>query len=323
MIIAIFTTNEMLPELAQLTCFIAVAEELHFGRAAERLCMTQAPLSRQIQALEHSIGAKLFERTSRTVRLTSAGRVFLIDARRVLNMSKQAATTAVLTSRGVVGRVTVGFTSVMGFELMPMLTKAARKALPDIDLVLKEMVAVAQLEALENNAIDIGFLWPLQCRLRLEYQAAFQDPLMVALRVDHPLAKRSHIGLDSLEGLPFIMYSPGQGKYLYNRDNGLFVSSGVIPNYIQHLDHVLTILCMVRSGMGVSIVPASSSFLRLEDVVFRPLKGNDIVMAGRMAWRPDHHNPALANFRDFASEFLTNAWARRKSPIARTALGAA
>ena len=301
----------MISDLNQLTCFVTVAEELHFGRAAERLYMTQPPLTRQIQALEHALGVKLFERTSRTVRLTAAGRVFLTDATRLLNLAKQATTTARRTSNGESGRVTIGFTPVMGFDLMPKLISSAQKTLPDIDLVLQEMVAIAQLQALENNTIDVGFLWPLPCRLPLEFQTVFREPLVVVLPIDHPLASHNHIALDDLNGLPFVMYSSGQGKYFYSLVNGLFVSSGVTPRYIQHVDHVLTTVCMVRSGMGVAIVPASASQLRFDDVVFRPLNRNDIKTEGRMAWRADYQNPALATFRSFASDFFARRQAAK------------
>ena len=265
--------------------------------------MTQPPLSRQIALLEHALGVRLFERTSRTVRLTTAGRVFLTDARRLLNLAKQAATNAQRSSKGETGRVTIGFTSVMGFDLMPNLIAAAQKALPDIDVVLKEMVTVAQLEALENNTIDMGFLWPLATRLHLEYQTVFREPLMLVLPVEHPLAARDRIVVDDLNDLPFVMYSSGQGKYFYSLVTGLFVSSGVMPKYIQHLDHVHTIVGLVRSGVGVSIVPAAASQLRFDNVVFRPLWRN-VIAESRMAWRADYDNPALTTFRNFASTFF-------------------
>ncbi len=294
----------MIHDLSQLVCFITVAEELHFGRAAERLCMTQPPLSRQIQLLEHSLGVKLFERTSRTVQLTVAGRVFLTDARRILNLAKQAETTAQRTSTGQSGRVVVGFTTVMGFDLMPKLIASAQQALPEIDIVLREMVTVDQLKALESNTIDVGFLWPLASRLPLKHQTVYRDPLMVVLPLDHPLASADEIALGDLDDLPFIMYSPGQGRYFYSLVNGLFVSAGVVPRFIQHLDQVLTVVGLVRTRMGVSIVPAFVSQFQFSDIVFKPLSQKNATVEGRMAWRDDHKNPALETFRRFASEFF-------------------
>lgn len=300
----------MILDLQQMNCFVAVAEELHFGRAAERLCMSQPPLSRQIQLLEHALGVQLFERTSRSVRLTVAGQVFLGDARRLLNLAKQAAATAQRTSKGEAGRVTIGFTSVMGFDLVPNLIAAAQRALPEIDVVLKEMVTVAQLDALENNTIDLGFMRPLAGRHTLSHQIVAREPLMVALPVDHPLTARSRIELHDMDGLPFVMYTPTQGKYYYSMITGLFVSTGVVPNYIQYLDHVHTVVGLVRSGLGVSIVPASAAQLRFENVVFRPMWRDDVFSESRMTWRPDHHNPALDTFRTFAVDYFAGKMPR-------------
>ena len=267
--------------------------------------MTQPPLTRQVQALEHALGVKLFERTSRTVRLTTAGRVFLTDATRLLNLAKQAAATAQRVGKGETGRVTIGFTSVMGFDLIPSLINSAQKALPDLDVVLREMVTVAQLEALENNTIDLGFLWPLASRLSLKHRVVFRDPLMVVLPVGHPLATCKRVALDDVNGLPFVMYSPGQGAYFYSLIQGLLVSSGVTPRMIQHVDQVLTVVNLVRSGIGISIVPASISQFHADKVVFRPMDRNDVIAEGRMAWRADCQNPALASFLGFAADFFS------------------
>lgn len=301
----------MIPDLNQLTCFVVVAEELHFGRAAERLCMTQPPLTRQIQALEHSLGVKLFERTSRTVRLTTAGCVFLTDATRLLNMAKQAAATARRVGKGEAGRITIGFTSVMGFDLIPNLVASAEKALPDFDVVLNEMVTVAQLQALENNTIDLGFLWPLANRLPLKHNTVFRDPLVVALPVGHPLATGKRVALEDLNGLPFVMFSPGQGTYFYSLIQGLLISAGVTPKFVQHVDQVLSVVNLVRSGIGVSIVPASVSQFHPDKVVFRPMSRNDVLAEGRMTWRADYQNPALATFLGFASKFFAEREAAR------------
>jgi DNA-binding transcriptional LysR family regulator len=291
----------MINDLTQLACFVAVAEELHFGRAAERLCMTQPPLSRQIQLLEHSLGVRLFERTSRVVRLTAAGRVFLTDATRLLNLAKQAAATAQRTSRGEIGRVIVGFTTVIGFDLMPGLIASAQRKLPNIDIVLKEMMVMDQFKALESNTIDMGFLYPLASRLPLKYQTISHDPMMVVLPLGHPLASRDTIALSDLNDLPFIMYS---SRYYHDLVTGLFLSSGVMPRFIQYLEQVPSIVNLVRTGMGVSIVPATMSRFHFDDVIFKPISQKNAVAERRMVWRADNQNPALDTFRRFASECL-------------------
>src|SRR6478752_2927473 len=135
-------------ELRQLRCFVAAAEELHFGRAAQRLNMTQSPLSRQIQLLEHILDVKLLERTSRSVALTPAGRVFLIEARRIVRLAESAALSARRVAQGDAGRVAIGFTAVSGYSLLPEIVARARATLPNIELELREMVSGEQIDAL-------------------------------------------------------------------------------------------------------------------------------------------------------------------------------
>src|SRR5919206_4230100 len=145
-------------DLNQLRCFVTVAEELHFGRAAARLNMTQPPLSRQIQVLEHIIDAPLLERTSRSVRLTPAGRTFLPEARRILRLAESAVASTKRIARGEAGSIAIGFTAASGYSFLPRLITASRSRFPDVDLVLKEMVTADQLEALAAHRIDVGLL---------------------------------------------------------------------------------------------------------------------------------------------------------------------
>lgn len=297
----------MILDFNQLGCFVAVAEELHFGRAAARLFMTQPPLSRQIQLLEHALGVKLFERTSRSVRLTTAGQVFLVDATRLLGLAEQAANSARRASKGETGRVTIGFTAAAGYEVVPGLLAAAKQALPDIDVVLKELISVAQIEALEANTIDLGFLRPLFSRQRIEFSLIEREPLVVALPANHALVGRESIVLSDMNAQPFIMHSPKEGKYFHDLIIGLFGSSGVTPDYIQYLDQTHTILALVRAGLGIGILPASAQRFHFDSVVFRPLWRNDVVAELCMAWRPDQRNPAVVSFRQFASAYFAAA----------------
>lgn len=301
----------MILDLNQLRCFVTVAEELHFGRAAARLFMTQPPLSRQIQLLEHSLGVKLFERTSRTVKLTTAGQVFLVDATRLLNLAEQAAISAQRASKGETGRVTIGFTAAAGYEIVPRLLAAAKQALPDIDVVLREQISVAQIAMLESNTIDLGFLRPLFSRTSINFELIEQEPLVVAMPVNHELAGRELIALSDMNGQPFVMHSPKEGKYFHDLILSMFVSSGVKPDYIQYLDQTHTILSLVRAGLGIGILPESAQRFHLENVVFRPLEKNDVVAELCMAWRPDQRSsPAVLKFRRFAESYFA---AKRKA----------
>ena len=292
-------------DLGQLRCFVAAATELNFRRAATLLNMTQPPLSRQIQLLEHSLGVQLFERTGRTVKLTTGGRVFLVDATRLLNLAEQAAITVRRASKGETGRVRIAFTGAAGHEIVPGLLKAARRALPDIDVVLQELISVAQIEAFAANTIDLGFLRPLVSRQKLGFFLVEREPLIVVLPAGHPLADGESVDIGSLNGQPFIMQSPTDGKYFHNLISGLFWSSGVSPDYVQFIDQTHTILSLVRAGFGLAILPGSAQRFHFDNVVCRPLRHEAARAQMDMAWRLDQDNPAVTTFRLMAEDYFS------------------
>lgn len=167
-------------ELNQLVCFVTLAEELHFGRAARRLAMTQPPLSRQIQLLEHHLDTKLFDRTSRTVRLTPAGERFLVEARQILRLAEGASSLAKKVALGKTGSIRIGFTAASAYDFVPRLVTACQAELPDVDLSLKEMVSGDQMEALGSGQIDIGFIRPLLVRHGIESMKVFAEGMCLA-----------------------------------------------------------------------------------------------------------------------------------------------
>lgn len=286
-------------ELFQLRCFVALAEELHFGRAAARLHMTQPPLSRQIQLLEHALSVRLLERTSRSVRLTAAGQVFYRDAVSMLRHADQAAALASRIEKGEAGRVTMGFTAVAGYDLLPRIIRAAQRALPHIDIVLREMVSREQLDGLASGAMDIGFVRPLPVDAAIEQRLLLREPLVLALHANHRLAKKRSVRPDDLQNEPVIMYSPHEGKYFYDLIAGLFAASGVRTRHVQHLDQTHTIIGLVRGGVGLAIVPASAMTLPFADVVYKPLWQSDIHAELYLAWRNAHGNPAVDTITQF------------------------
>ncbi|MDR7050829.1 DNA-binding transcriptional LysR family regulator [Duganella sp. 3397] len=289
-------------DLGQVRCFVAAATELNFRRAAALLNMTQPPLSRQIQLLEHSLGVELFDRVGRTVKLTTEGRVFLADATRLLNLAEQAETTVRRASQGKTGRVRIGFTGAAGYELIPGLLAAAKVALPEIDVVLFELISVAQIEAFYANTIDLGFMRPVSSRQQLTLQLVEEEPLVVALPKGHPLCAYERIALRQLNDQPFIMHSPVQGKYFYDRLMGIFSSNDVHVQITQYIDQSPTILSMVRAGLGVSILPASAQRFHYDNVEFRHLDNVVAQAEMSMAWRADQENPAVTAFRLLAIE---------------------
>ncbi|KKL33808.1 LysR family transcriptional regulator [Burkholderia contaminans FFH2055] len=292
-------------ELHQLRCFVAVAEELHFGRAARRLFMTQPPLSRQIQLLEHALGIALLERSSRQVSLTAAGERFLRDARHILEFSARAEQAAQRVAHGGAGRITLGFTAVSAYRMIPMLLAHAAHALPDVDIELREMVSTVQIDALASRMLDAGFVRQRAARQPLEYRLVQREPMQVAVAEGAPLAACERIGPDDLDRQPFIAYSPNEGKYFHDLISGVFANAGRLPNYLHYVGQTHTILGLVRAGLGAALVPASARELHVDGVVFRPLAGADVAAELYLAWRTDNDNPALPVFNAMVERFLT------------------
>lgn len=290
-------------DLNQLRCFVAVAEELHFGRAAARLNMTQPPLSRQVQILERILDVALFERTSRSVRLTPAGQSFLVEARRLLKQAEGAALLARRVAAGRAGAIGIGFTATSAHSCLPDLVAACRRRLPDVTLVLREMVSGDQFEALGNGQIDAGLLRPPVVQAGTASFRVAEERLMAALPADHPLAKAPSLSLRDFAGEPFIMYAPYEARYFHDLVIELFARSGLLPDYVQHLSQIHSILALVRSGLGVSIVPEAALHLYSRGVVLRPLDLASPRSAELyIAWRQDNDNPLLPAILDIARD---------------------
>jgi len=280
---------------ARLSCFIAVAEELHFGRAAERLHMTQPPLSRQIQQLEGELGVQLIDRTTRSVTLTPAGVAFLPDARRILQLAEGAAMTVRRVPAGDLGTVVVGFTAASAHVVLPLLLEAAREKLPDVKLELREMVTSVQLEGLLNGELDLGMARPPVKRPGLVSRPLLHEQLIAALPMGHPLADLGRqLTLNDLDGEDVIMYSPVQARYFNQLLISTFTIAGATPRYVQYVTQVHTMLVLVRSQIGIALVPASAATLHPEGVVFRSIGAfRERPVELDAVWRGDSTNPAL------------------------------
>ena len=294
-------------ELSQLRCFVAAAEELHFGRAAERLHMTQPPLSRQIQILERVMGTRLLERTSRVVRLTPAGRTFLPEARRILHLAESAALSARRTAGGEAGSIAIGFTASAAYSFLPQLIIAARARLPGVELVLAEMVTAEQTEALAAHRIDVALLRP-PVRRELESMRVVREPLLAALPAGHRLARGRPPTLHDFDGQPFVTYSPYEARYFYDLLAGIFAKAGVAPRYVQHMTNAHAILALVRAGLGAALVPAAAASLRFQGVALRPVETRPAQPVELfVAWDRNNDNPALPAFLDIARASASTA----------------
>jgi DNA-binding transcriptional LysR family regulator len=293
-------------DLNQLRCFVTVAEELHFGRAAARLNMTQPPLSRQIQVLEHIVDAPLLERTSRSVRLTPAGRSFLPEAKRILKLAESASQVARRIAMGKTGSLKIGYTAAAAYGFLPELVAVCRARLPEVDFSLKEMVSGDQLEALASGQIDAGLLRPPIGRPGLATRRVLAEPLLAAIPRKHPLALVPTLSIKDFDGQPFVMYSPYESRYFHDLLVALFQHADILPRYVQHLGQIHSILAMVRAGLGSSIVPAAAASLRIADVKLRPLKlrtPNPVELF--MVWRRDCENPLLPSLVEIAGELAS------------------
>jgi len=295
-------------DLSQLRCFVAVAEELHFGRAAARLNMTQPPLSRQIQVLEHIIDAPLLERTSRSVRLTPAGRSFLPEARRILKLAESASQVARRIALGKTGSLKIGFTAAAAYGFLPEVIAACRARLPEVDFSLKEMVSGDQLEALASGQIDAGLLRPPIARPEFLTRRVMAEPLLAAIPEQHPLASAETVSIGDFDGEPFVMYSPYESRYFHDLLVAQFARAQILPRYVQHLSQIHSILAMVRAGLGAAIVPAAAASFEIANVRLKPLE-----LPARtsvelfLVWRRDDENPLLPSLVEIASGLAGSA----------------
>lgn len=256
-------------ELAQLRCFTTVATELNFRRAAERLNMTQPPLSRQIQLLEHSLGVELFSRNTRSVALTAAGRAFFIEAQALLERAQQATIAARRFAEGDIGSVTISFVGSAVYEFLPKVIAEARLNQPNVKVALTEMNTFQQHEALRARRIDLGIVRAPLLQPGYETECLVREPFVLAVPASHPLAHAPAITVQDLHGMPFLMYSHSAYPPFNELLTGMFRSASVEPEYIQWLSSSLTILALVNAGMGLAFVPRCATNVVFKEVVFR------------------------------------------------------
>jgi DNA-binding transcriptional LysR family regulator len=283
-------------EISQLRCFVAIAEELHFSRAAERLNMTQPPLSRQIRLLEHQIGTLLLERSSRVVRLTAAGRAFLPEAARILRIAEDAAFTARRVAKGEQGTLAIGFTAASGYSLLPQVVRHLREHAPGVALTLKELVSTAQVEALNAGEIDLGLLRPHACNSELETVVLATESIMLAIPEREADQWPQSPTLACLHGKPFVMYSPYEARPFYQMLSERFARAGVIPDVVEHIGQVHTMLALVGAGIGAALIADGAARLKFDGVVMRKMATEPVTMVG--AYRRDNENPVLQVFKN-------------------------
>ncbi len=286
-------------ELRHLRYFIAVAEELHFGRAAQVLGISQPPLSQQIQALEQEVGARLFERTNRRVELSEAGRLFLQEARLVLAQVDKAADVARRAQLGELGELKIGFTSSAPFNSsIPQAIFAFRQAFPAVHLNLQEMSSTEVAESLVDESIQVGLMRPLPLPDSLSVVELMREPLVAVLNAGHPLVQGSERGLHlaQLAQEPFVFFPRTYGSGLYAQLLNLARDAGFSPHFAQEAGEAMTIIGLVAAGLGVSVLPASYQRIRIDGVVYRTLLDQEAVTAVWLVQRKGIQTPMAKAF---------------------------
>jgi DNA-binding transcriptional LysR family regulator len=300
-------------ELRHLRYFVAVAEELHFGRAALRLHLAQPPLSQQIRKLEEIIGHRLFTRSSRAVRLTAAGEVFLDRARRVLRTVGEDLAEARSVGRGEIGSLRVGFIGSSMLTPIPSMLGRYRRKHPKVDLQLHEAMSSVIVQWLVEGSVDIGFLRDGDPHPELETEALFSEAFVAVLPHNHVLAGRKTISARMLRDEPFVYFPRAAGRLAYERPISICEAAGFLPRIVQVAPQWLTLMRLVGAGLGVSIAPACVEKIAAPDVVCVPLSGARVHSDIELAWRVGEDRAIVTAFRQMARELLAKRRARSAS----------
>jgi DNA-binding transcriptional LysR family regulator len=290
-------------ELRHLRYFVAVAEELHFGRAAKRLNLAQPPLSQQIRSLEAKLGLALFHRTSRKVELTEAGSLLLAQARLVLMQAETATQTMQAAHRGEAGRLTIGFTTSAVYSLVPGILREFNRSRPNVEIRCLEMQPEQQRAALLERQIQVSFTRTPLGDATLQSELLDRERFVIALPSDHPRAGQTRLRLKDFAGEGFILFSRHQGSAIYDAIIASCQRAGFSPRIAQEGGGVQTILALVAAGLGVAMVPASLRHLQRPGVVYRELPVSDTQEIGLLlVWRKDDQSPVVQALVQVARE---------------------
>jgi len=275
-----------IPELRQLRHFIAVAERLHFGRAAEALHISQPPLSRSIRALEARVGATLLARTRRRVELTPEGARFLEEAKRLLAQLERAVLEVGTMAAGGRGRLRLGFVSLADYGVLPRLLKSYKAARPGVELALREMLSPDQAAALASGELDFGLLLPPVSPADLEHVVVQRERFVAALPARHRLARAGgRIAMRELADAAFVMIPRAIAPGLYDIVAALAARAGFAPRIAQEAIQMQTVVSLVSSGLGVAVVPASVANLGRRGVAYREIADAHPRLDLWLAWR--------------------------------------
>lgn len=298
-------------ELRHLRYFIAVAEELHFGRAAERLGIAQPPLSRQIHELELELGFSLFERTRPRIGLTAAGRVLYGHARAVLSAIEMGIREARSTNLGEHGRISVGYPSSLAYSGLTELLGAFRARFPSVEVALSELSPGQILECLKNHQLDVGFVRGPAGEPGLEIEPVRREALLLVMPKSHPFASKKRIALAACANEPFVFFSRHRSPKFFDSLIALCREAGFEPRIVQEGPQG-DVLSLVAAGFGLAIVPSSVREPVRRDLAFCPIVGAPTTEL-LIAWRAGDSSPARQQFVDVVRRFGVYRGRRRPS----------
>lgn len=300
-------------ELRHLRYFIMVAEELNFVRAAQRLNIVQPALSKQIRDLEAELGFALFSREKRQIQLTPAGYTFLEGARQTLAMADQAVLKANRRNRGEIGRLVVGYSSLVYCHLLPQILQAYRRENPQVELVLLDLNTGQQVDKLLNSQLDVGFFVHLPGMLsadthqKLRYETIVLEPTLAGVPADHPLAGQSKVRLAELAHDPWLFFARQLEPQLYDNTSKIFERAGFIPEVCQEVSQQWFAVRLVAAGFGVSAFPSSAISMGVGEVQFLEIVEPEWLTNFCILWHSDNTSPLLEAFLKTVRQFVAQS----------------
>ena len=277
-------------ELRHLRYFSVLADELHFGRAAQRLAISQPPLSVAIRQLEEAVGTRLFDRNSKTVRLTPAGQALRASARRLLRQAEEAALEARDVAAGSAGLLRIGFVGAMLYRGLPQALRAFQAQHPAVRISLAELNSGEQVTELLHDRLDLGFMHTARMPRDLSCRLLLTEPFVACLPSGHALARKRVLAPTDLREQPFVLFARASSPDYHERILSICAQAGFLPEVRHEVRHWLAVVSLVAQGLGVALVPQAMQRSALRGAVFRPLEGVTAQSEAYGVWRPGPQN---------------------------------
>ena len=294
--------------IEQLKCFKAVSEELNFRKAAKNLNMSQPPVTRHIMNLEYNLKTKLFDRNSRSVKLTKDGMLFLTHATEIISRIDDASKILENSKDKLSGSISLGFVPSMANDILPIIASYLNQKLPQIKLIFKEYMSYEQVPALNAGNLDIGLTRLPKDLNSFNYSRVVSEPYFLAVNVNNPLSTKNNLSINDLHNIDFIMYDAIVGRYSFELLSSLFLNTGVKPNFVQYVSQPSVFLGLVKASLGVALLASSSRPNSPENVIFKEIKLPEWVRADvYLATKKEPKNNLIPEVYNCIMEALYNA----------------